>query len=74
MGPIFWGRDSFSQKRTRIEARRDRERGVEISGRGRQPPVHQLGEPFEIPSGVWSGASAEVEFGAFSPKNLASDD
>ena len=32
-----------------------------------------LGSAVSSPSGVWGGAPAEIEFGAFQPKNLTSD-
>jgi len=40
-----------------------------------KPPEFQLKgleERCKLPSGVWGGASAEIEFGAFSPQNMTS--
>ena len=31
-----------------------------------------LGERCKLPSGVWGGAPAEIEFGAFLPQNMTS--
>ena len=38
------------------------------------PPARWSGERCNLPGGVWGGAAAEIEFGAFLTKNLASDD
>jgi len=42
--------------------------GVEFLRRGSQPPSHQIGDlgsAVSSPSGVWGGAPAENESGAF---------
>jgi len=35
-------------------------------------PARGLGSAVSSPSGVWGGAPAEIEFGAFSPQNMTS--
>jgi len=57
-----------------IEAQRA-ESGVEFLGEGQlapSPPARRSGERCKLPSGVWGGAPAEIEFGTFLPKNVAS--
>jgi len=42
--------------------------GVGFLGRGQPAPPHQLGglgSAVSSPSGVWGGAPADIEFGAF---------
>jgi len=44
------------------------ESGVGFLERGQPAPLHQLGglgSALSSPSGVWGGATAEIEFGAF---------
>jgi len=39
--------------------------GVMFLGRGQEPAIGLWGSAVSFPSGVWGGAPAEIEFGAF---------